>query len=78
MDGPELLAKHLKAKRQTQAEFVEAHGLSSSLLSMWLSRKRRPGLESAVALEKATEGAVPVASWLLKRRHPRKVARPAA
>lgn len=73
MDGPDLLAKHLKATRQTQSAFAEAHDLSSPLLSMWLSRKRRPGLKSAVALEEATGGAVPAASWLVKRRHATKV-----
>lgn len=78
MDGPELLARHLKAKNQTQSAFAEANGLSSPLVSMWLSRKRRPGLRSAVALEEATGGAVPAASWLVKRRHPRSVPHRAA
>lgn len=74
MDGPALLAKHLKTTGQKPSAFAEAHHLSSPLLSMWLSRKRRPGLRSAFALEEATGGAVPAASWLLKRRHRRSVA----
>jgi transcriptional regulator with XRE-family HTH domain len=74
MDGPGLLARHLKAKNLTQSAFAEAAGLSSPLISMWLSRRRRPGLKSAVALEAATGGAVPAASWLAKSRPHRRSA----
>lgn len=47
-----------------QHEFARSSGLPAPLISMWLSGKRSPGLDSAFAIERATGGEVPATAWL--------------
>ena len=48
----------------TQLEFAELAGVPGPQVSMWLSGRRRPGLESAFKIEKATGGKVRATDWL--------------
>jgi DNA-binding transcriptional regulator YdaS (Cro superfamily) len=54
------------------ARFAELIRVSPSAVSMWLSGDRVPDRDSAVLIEGATEGEVPVRAWgRAKRRAPR-------
>jgi transcriptional regulator with XRE-family HTH domain len=66
-----LLADYLRECGETQAAFAERAGVSLSAMGGWLSGVRGPDLKSAVLVEKATGGAVPVESWVRAdgRRH---------
>ena len=61
--GMEQLAKHLEETGQTQAGFAEKIGIHASVLCKYLTTGVRPSLDTAVKIEKATGGAVPVSSW---------------
>lgn len=58
------LAEYMQREGLSQAEFARRTGLSQPMVCLWLSGKRRPGLESALAIESATAGEVPASSWL--------------
>jgi DNA-binding transcriptional regulator YdaS (Cro superfamily) len=62
MIGRALLSGFLKRRKMSKAEFAALAGVPGPQVSLWLSR-RRPGLISALKIERATEGAVPAASW---------------
>ena len=62
-DGPTRLKRWLKKSGLSQVEFAERARLSESTVSLLLSGGRSPGL-SAVAIEQATDGAVPANCWL--------------
>jgi transcriptional regulator with XRE-family HTH domain len=47
----------------TQLEFSELSGVPQPLVSKYAAGKRRPHLEYAFAIEKATKGAVPAETW---------------
>ncbi len=64
MIGSEKLAAYLKAKKLTQMAFAELAGVPGPQVSMWLSRRRRPGLASALKIERATRGQVRVQDWI--------------
>jgi transcriptional regulator with XRE-family HTH domain len=63
MDGRIGLARYLKANGESQRAFERRLGLQSGMLSGYLSGKRRPGLDTAAAIERETGGAVPAVSW---------------
>lgn len=50
----------------TQLEFSEKSGIPQPLVSRYASGKGRPHLENALAIERATDGKVPVESWAKK------------
>jgi transcriptional regulator with XRE-family HTH domain len=52
----------------TQLEFSQKSGIPQPLVSRYASGKGRPHLENALAIEKATNGDVPVAAWTKKKR----------
>lgn len=62
MDTP--LGAYLRKHGIEQGEFARLSGLPQPMISMWLSGKRSPGLESAFAIEKATGGEVPASAWV--------------
>ena len=64
------LGKFLAEHGMTQATFAALVGAPAALVSQWLAGLRRPGLAYALAIEKATGGAVPAESWVKKRRGP--------
>jgi transcriptional regulator with XRE-family HTH domain len=58
-----MLAKYLREKGQSQRAFERALDLQPGMLSGYLSGNRRPGLDTAFAIERATNGEVPASSW---------------
>lgn len=52
----------------TQVEFSERSGVPQPLVSKYAAGKRRPHLDYALAIEKATGGKVPVETWTKKKR----------
>lgn len=60
----------------SQAAFSRATGLHPSNISLWISGDRRPDLKSAVAIEAATEGEIPVSYWLHDHTAPAPDSRP--
>lgn len=66
MPGAQKLADHLRKTGMTQLEFAELAGVPGPQVSMWLSGRRRPGLESAFKIERATGGKVRATDWLPK------------
>jgi plasmid maintenance system antidote protein VapI len=75
MRGALLLKRYLKVSRTTFSALAEAAGLDTGQMSRCLAGKRGLSIACAVALEQATDGAVPVSSWAAPRRPSR---RPAA
>ena len=67
MLGRDRLAAHLKRNGLTQLAFAERARVPGPQVSMWLSGRRRPGLESALKIERATAGEVRAADWLAPR-----------
>ena len=47
----------------SQAKAATRFGVSQPLVAEWEKGPRRPGLETAVAMETETNGAVPVEAW---------------
>jgi hypothetical protein len=63
-DGATLLAKHIKAKYDSQREFAGEWDFEEPMVSRLLSRKMRPSLAMATKIESATDGEVPATSWM--------------
>jgi DNA-binding transcriptional regulator YiaG len=66
MTGPELLRNHLAQRKLSQAEFAALAGVSTASVSLWLSGHSKPGRESALLVQTATDGVVTFASWTAK------------
>ena len=47
----------------TQTGLGRLTGIDQSLLCKYINGKRRPGLENALRIERATQGAVSVEAW---------------
>lgn len=58
------LARWLRERGKQQKDVWHALLVDPASLSRWVNGKGRPGLAQAIALERFTEGAVPVSSWL--------------
>lgn len=71
LDGRELLLAYLAAKSLRQADCSRETGITTGMLSHWLTedeeKRRRPGLEHAHTLETWSHGAVPAESWIPKK-----------
>ena len=65
------LADYLISKPMTQSAFGRLVGACQSVVSQWVNGNRRPGLEHALMIEKATRGAVPAACWMGPMAHRR-------
>jgi len=63
MHGPAKLKKYLHRQGLTQEQFAVLARVPGPQVSLWLSGRRRPGLDSAFKLEQATGGAVRAADW---------------
>lgn len=76
------LGEWLRAKGMGQEEFASRAGVSQSQVSRLVAGKRRnPGTRVALAIERATDGAVPVATWEEKpaaKKRRRRARRPSA
>jgi transcriptional regulator with XRE-family HTH domain len=57
------LERWLKKNRLSQNQFAEQSGISQSLLSKYIRGARRPNVDQALAIERATDGGVPVEQW---------------
>jgi transcriptional regulator with XRE-family HTH domain len=58
------LAQYLRDTGTTQRAFAATLEMSPGFLSEILSGKKRPGIDTAFNIERATNGAVPVSSWV--------------
>ena len=63
----EKLTEHLAAFKISRRDFAQAIGVHESVLSRFINGHARPGLDSAVAIERVTGGAVPASSWVAER-----------
>lgn len=63
-----LLANYLADHGLTQRAFAKLIDAPPPQISMWLSGRRRPGLDYALAIEQVTGGEVPAASWSRRRK----------
>jgi transcriptional regulator with XRE-family HTH domain len=57
------LRRYIKEGHATRKQIADAAGLDFSYLCRLVSGSRRPGIDTAAAIERATGGAVPVAAW---------------
>ena len=64
MAGMEKLAAYLEEHKISQREFARLIGIDNSVVSRFLSRDAKPKLATAVRIERATNGAVPVSAWM--------------
>ena len=78
MDGSEKLAAYLDAQKLTQEQFAQLAGVPGPQVSLWLSRRRRPGLESALKIARATRGEVKPEDWIVPPKTGRRAQRRAA
>lgn len=58
-----MLKTYLDKRALTQSDFAEVVGTTPATISRIIKGKFRPGLELAVKIAEATDGAVPVSSW---------------
>lgn len=58
------LCTYLSTTGTKQTQLAEVLGVSRSYLSQLVGGTKSPSLELAVRIERATDGAVPVASWV--------------
>jgi len=61
---PTKLAQYLTAHDETNAAFSRRCGIRREVLGHYVNGDRRPGLENAVRIEKATGGEVPHTYWV--------------
>lgn len=62
--GQRLLREYVCGWIGTKQSFAEACGVSPTLLSHFLSGRRRPTLEAVFGIQRATKGKVPADTWL--------------
>jgi predicted transcriptional regulator len=62
-----LLAEYLADNEQTYVAFAKILGVTDSAVWRWANGQRKPGLNEAYAIERATGGAVPAIYWLAKK-----------
>lgn len=58
------LKHHLKTTGTARKDFADLIGVDQSVLSRFCNNLARPGLDKAVAIERATGGAVPATYWV--------------
>jgi len=61
--GSLLLQTHLAKSGASRESLCDAIGCSPQAVSYWVNGKRVPGIASALAIQRATDGDVPVESW---------------
>ena len=59
-----LLASYLSDARVSQAEFSRLSEIAPPLISEYVNDNRRPGLDHAFAIERASGGMVPARYWV--------------
>ena len=68
MNTPSALARFMAANDLTQVRFAQLSGVPQCQISAYLRGRRKPGRENALAIERATGGAVTTESWDAPRR----------
>jgi hypothetical protein len=63
MDPPNPLAAYLAKTNTSYAEFARVVGADRARIQRCAKGERRPGLDLALAIEEATQGAVPASYW---------------
>jgi hypothetical protein len=63
MDGPKLLSAFLVSRKLTMRAFGAKVEAPASLVCRWANDEGTPGVGYALAIQAATDGAVPVAAW---------------
>jgi len=58
-----ILGKYLADRLLSHAEFAAAAEVPRVMVSFWVHGRRKPGRDYALAIERATGGAVPASSW---------------
>lgn len=58
------LQHHLETNNIARREFADRIGVDQSVLSRFCRGLARPGLDKAVAIERATDGSVPASYWV--------------
>lgn len=58
-----MLKSYLTTHQITQAEFARRAGCSEPRISALVAGKGRPSVETAQAIERATDGAIPWTDW---------------
>ena len=62
--GPQALKEFLERAGGTQSGFAQAMGLDPAVIHNWVTGKRRPSIDQAHAIEKATFGVVRMKQWV--------------
>lgn len=57
------LRDFLREAALSQNAFARLSGIAQPQVSMYVTGRRRPSIETAIAIERATRGMVPVHSW---------------
>lgn len=57
------LRRYIREGHATRKQIAEASGLEFSYVCRLVTGSRRPGIDTAAAIERATGGAVPVRAW---------------
>jgi len=62
------LDHHLKQKNVSRRDFARLINVHESVLSRFCNGLARPALDTAFAIERATDGEVPASSWVSEHR----------
>lgn len=66
------LGRYLEQTGQTHEAFAEIASVPAPMISLWVRGLRRPGLDNAVRIAKATNERVPVSYWTTVRVAPKR------
>lgn len=58
------LASYLEKNGLRQSDFAEVVGVGQAMISRLTRKEVKPSLEVAIAIERATNGAVPASYWV--------------
>jgi DNA-binding transcriptional regulator YdaS (Cro superfamily) len=61
------LEQYLTSHDMSQRDFAKLVGVSEPLVCQWRSGQRKPNLDNAFAIERATKGAIKASSWMTPR-----------
>jgi transcriptional regulator with XRE-family HTH domain len=65
--GSQLPGPISRNRKTSQTDFATKAGLLASMISHYCNGSRRPGLDAALAIEKASGGKVPASTWSAKK-----------
>jgi len=63
MVHPTPLGRYLAKAKLTQVAFAALSGVPQCQISLYVTGKRKPARQNAVAIERATGGAVAISAW---------------